>query len=45
MLQPYTFTVKHRKGKANANADALSRMERSQEKREECEVLTTQQTE
>ena len=29
VLQPYTFTVEHRKGKANANADALSRMERS----------------
>ena len=25
ILQPYTFTVQHRKGQANANADALSR--------------------
>ena len=29
VLLPYTFTVQHRKGKANGNADALSRMERS----------------
>ena len=27
ILQPYTFTVQHRKGQANANADALSRLE------------------
>ena len=26
MLQPYTFTVQHRKGIQNANADALSRL-------------------
>ena len=25
-LQPYTFEIKHRKGTANANADALSRL-------------------
>ena len=25
-LQPYTFTVQHRKGRENANADALSRL-------------------
>ena len=29
VLQPYSFTIQHRKGKANANADALSRLERS----------------
>ena len=26
VLQPYTFTVQHRKGRENANADALSRL-------------------
>ena len=26
LLQPYQFTVEHRKGRTNANADALSRM-------------------
>jgi len=25
-LQPYSFTVQHRKGSSNANADALSRL-------------------
>uniref|UniRef100_A0A1X7TL15 Reverse transcriptase RNase H-like domain-containing protein n=1 Tax=Amphimedon queenslandica TaxID=400682 RepID=A0A1X7TL15_AMPQE len=25
-LQPYNFTVQHKKGLANANADVLSRM-------------------
>uniref|UniRef100_A0A1X7T894 Reverse transcriptase domain-containing protein n=2 Tax=Amphimedon queenslandica TaxID=400682 RepID=A0A1X7T894_AMPQE len=28
ILQPYNFTIQHRKGVANANADALSRLER-----------------
>ncbi len=27
LLQPYNFTVQHRKGRNNANADALSRLE------------------
>ncbi len=26
LLQPYAFTIQHRKGQANANADALSRL-------------------
>ena len=25
-LQPFTFTIEHKKGKDNANADTLSRM-------------------
>uniref|UniRef100_K7EYM9 Reverse transcriptase RNase H-like domain-containing protein n=1 Tax=Pelodiscus sinensis TaxID=13735 RepID=K7EYM9_PELSI len=29
-LQPYVFTVKHRAGRDNANADALSRIEKEQ---------------
>ena len=29
-LQPYKFTVVHRKGRANANADALSQAESEQ---------------
>ena len=27
LLQPYSFTIQHRKGQANANADALSRLD------------------
>ena len=27
MLQPYTFTVEHKKGRDNANADALSHLD------------------
>ena len=27
LLQPYNFTIEHRKGQANANADALSRLD------------------
>ena len=29
ILQPYNFIVQHRRGQANANADALSRLDRS----------------
>ena len=34
-LQPFNFTVNHRKGSDNANADALSRLPHFMQKKEE----------